>query len=119
MCSGTSSGRLSQIFHFGPLIAIFLISFITSLGFICLVQWWPADMNNDPLSVLHMSLYLTWPIIIFYNYFNAVFLGPGFVPYQWKPVSFRKLFISDSHRGRLFVTIQFVFVLFMFYKKGE
>lgn len=85
MCSGTSSGRLSQIFHFGPLIAIFLISFITSLGFICLVQWWPADMNNDPLSVLHMSLYLTWPIIIFYNYFNAVFLGPGFVPYQWKP----------------------------------
>lgn len=82
MCYGTSSGRLSQLLHFGPLIAIFLISFITYCGYNCLIQWWPA---NTTYAKIHMMVYLTWPLLIFYNYFNAVFLGPGFVPKNWKP----------------------------------
>ena len=88
MCYGTSSGRLSQLFHFGPIIAIFLISFITYSGFVCLMQWWPP---TTLASQIHLTIYLTWPVIIFYNYFNAVFLGPGFVPLNWRPVSLRKL----------------------------
>lgn len=88
MCFGTSSGKLSQLFHFGPIIAIFLISFITWSGFQCLIQWWPP---NTMASQIHLSIYLTWPLIIFYNYFNAVFLGPGFVPKNWRPVSFNSI----------------------------
>ncbi|CAF0876321.1 unnamed protein product [Brachionus calyciflorus] len=82
MCFGTSSGRLSQLCHFGPLIAIFLISFITYAGYLCLLQWWPP---LDSYAQIHLTIYLTWPLIIFYNYFNAVFLGPGFVPLNWRP----------------------------------
>jgi palmitoyltransferase len=83
MCFGTSSGRLSQLCHFGPLIAIFLIVYITSTGFICLIQWWPPDTTAGQI---HLAIYLMWPLIIFYNYFNAVFVGPGFVPKNWRPV---------------------------------
>lgn len=50
----------------------------------CLFQWWPAK-ESDPLSILNMGCFLAWPLFIFYNYFNAVFLGPGFVPKDWKP----------------------------------
>lgn len=82
MCYGTSSGRLSQLFHFGPLIAIFLITFITVTGFQCLLQWWPP---NDLAGMIHIAIYLTWPVIIFHNYFRAVYLGPGFVPMNWRP----------------------------------
>jgi hypothetical protein len=84
MCYGTSSGTLTQLIHFGPLIAIFLISYITISGLYCLLLWWPP---TTLYSIIHLIIYCTWPIIIFYNYFNAIFLGPGFVPKNWKPVS--------------------------------
>ncbi|RNA42259.1 palmitoyltransferase ZDHHC6 isoform X1 [Brachionus plicatilis] len=82
MCFGTSSGRLSQLCHFGPIIAIFLICFITYSGFLCLIQWWPPITLSGQINFI---IYLTWPLLIFYNYFNAVFLGPGFVPLNWRP----------------------------------
>jgi palmitoyltransferase ZDHHC6 len=82
MCYGTSSGTLTQLLHFGPAIAIFLINFITISGLVVLVQWWPPE---DIYSQLHLCLYLTWPVLIFYNFFNAIFLGPGYVPKNWKP----------------------------------
>lgn len=82
MCMGTSSGTLTQLLHFGPLIAIFLISYITACGYYCLVQWWPS---STLAGQIHMAIYLAWPLVIFYNYFNALFLGPGFVAKNWKP----------------------------------
>lgn len=82
MCFGTSSGRITQLLHFGPIIAIFLIVYITASGYYCLHQWWPSSTTY---GFIHMCIYLTWPLIIFYNYFNAIFLGPGFVPKNWKP----------------------------------
>ena len=57
MCFGTSSGRINQLFHFGPLIAIFLILFITFSGLHCLVQWWPP---NTLSGQIHLFIYLSW-----------------------------------------------------------
>lgn len=84
MCFGTSSGRVSQLCHFGPIIAIFLILFITCMGFYCLLEWWPPIELS---SQLHLLIYVFWPFVILYNYFNAVFIGPGFVPNGWRPDS--------------------------------
>lgn len=57
MCYGTSSGRLNQLLHFGPIIAIFLISFITISGLQCLLQWWPPTTLGGQI---HIFVYLTW-----------------------------------------------------------
>lgn len=86
MCYGTSSGTPKQLLHFGPLIASFLIIYITSTGFYCLMSIWPPN-SKDPASIINFLIYITWPLIIFYNYLNAVFIGPGFVPDKWRPVS--------------------------------
>lgn len=58
MCYGTSSGNLLQLFHFGPLIAIFLISYITTTGFYCLLQWWPP--NSTTVALIHATIYCIW-----------------------------------------------------------
>ncbi|CAF1111142.1 unnamed protein product [Adineta ricciae] len=86
MCFGTSSGRLSQLAHYGPIGAIILIIWITISGYHCLIQWYPPDIK-DPLSIINFLIYWIWPVIIFYNYFRAIFVGPGFVPKGWKPAN--------------------------------
>jgi hypothetical protein len=124
MCFGTSSGKLSQLAHYGPLGAISLILWMyvrllfvksnytffffkcrTISAFHCLIQWYPPD-HKDPLSVINFLIFWLWPVVIFYNYFRAVFVGPGiylyrekkfflfvlvffigFVPKGWKPVN--------------------------------
>ena len=118
MCYGTSSGTLKQLLHFGPIIAIFLILFITISGFHCLVQWWPVNTTG---GLIHAIIYCTWwqnkknisikiidinikffnsrPILIFYNYFNSMFIGPGFVPKKWQPVSLSK-FCQNERKNR-------------------
>lgn len=59
--------------------------YITTNAVICALVVWPP-LKEDPLSVAHCSLLVTWCFIIFYHYFYAMFLGPGFVPKGWKPV---------------------------------
>jgi hypothetical protein len=39
------------------------------------------------------------PLIIFYNYFSAIFIGPGFVQPGWKPVS--KALVYDFSQSQL------------------
>ena len=94
MCFGTSSGKLSQLAHYGPIGAIFLIvwmyerslflpighrlllAFRTISAFHCLIQWFPPD-GKEPLSIVNFLIFWLWPVIIFYNYFRAIFIGPG------------------------------------------
>ncbi|CAF3817953.1 unnamed protein product [Rotaria magnacalcarata] len=84
MCFGTSSGKLSQLAHYGPIGAIILILWITLTAFHCLTKWFPPE-SNDPLSVINFLIFWIWPVVIFYNYFRAIFVGPGFVPKGWRP----------------------------------
>ncbi|CAF1075876.1 unnamed protein product [Adineta steineri] len=86
MCFGTSSGKLSQLAHYGPIGAIILIIWITISGYHCLIQWFPPDIK-DPLSIINFLIYWIWPVVIFYNYFRAIFVGPGFVPKGWRPAN--------------------------------
>ena len=82
--------------------------FSTITAFHCLRQWFPPDLKH-PLSIAHVILFWLWPVMIFYNFFRAMFVGPGsfdrydrrrrpsflippsslvgFVPRRWKPVA--------------------------------
>jgi len=75
--------------------------FSTINAFNCLSKWFYPNLK-DPLSILNFFIFWLWPMIIFYNYFRAIFLGPGlfliimnksfsifiigFVPKRWRPV---------------------------------
>ncbi len=80
----------------------FFLIFRTISAFHCLIQWFPPDVE-DPLSVINFLIFWLWPVVIFYNYFRAIFVGPGkclsrkefifnifilgFVPKGWRPAN--------------------------------
>ncbi|CAH1795576.1 unnamed protein product [Owenia fusiformis] len=74
--------KLKQIIHWGPLIALTIIFTITSSTVHITLQWWPVSTLGGKIN---MAVFLTWNIITLYNFFRAAFVGPGFVPYGWKP----------------------------------
>ncbi|CAF1193377.1 unnamed protein product [Adineta ricciae] len=76
--------KISQLRHFGPVIVILLISWIASNGFNCLRKWFPWDLHN-PLSVINFTIACFWLLLVLYNYFQCIFLGPGYVPANWRP----------------------------------
>ena len=73
-----------RILHWGPLLALSVIAIISVCGLICVVQWWPISTLG---GALNLALYLFWDVTTLYNFFNAIFIGPGHVPFGWKPVS--------------------------------
>ncbi|CAF1174013.1 unnamed protein product [Adineta steineri] len=60
------------------------ILFSTMNAFNCLMKWFPLNMK-DPLSLINSFMFWSWFIIIFYNYFKTIFLGPGFLRKRWRP----------------------------------
>lgn len=74
----------SQLFHWGPILALSVIFIITVVGFKCSLMWWPVYTKG---SWINLTIYFTWLFLILYNYFLAAFKGPGFVPLGWEPVS--------------------------------
>lgn len=98
MCFGPLR-PLRQLCHWGPFIAIFLMLYITTNAVICALVVWPP-LKEDPLSVAHCSLLVIWCFIIFYHYFYAMFLGPGFVPKGWKPVGIGLVISQSKTRQR-------------------
>ncbi|MBZ3870351.1 Palmitoyltransferase ZDHHC6 [Sciurus carolinensis] len=50
------------------------------------VLWyWPLHTTGGSVNFIML---INWTVMILYNYFNAMFVGPGFVPLGWKPLSF-------------------------------
>uniref|UniRef100_A0A8C3LA25 Palmitoyltransferase n=1 Tax=Chrysolophus pictus TaxID=9089 RepID=A0A8C3LA25_CHRPC len=45
---------------------------------------WPLDTAGGSVNFIML---LNWTVMILYNYFNAMFVGPGYVPLGWTPVS--------------------------------
>lgn len=78
-------GTLWQVFHWGPLVALSVIFTISAVAMKCNAMWWPPF--NSTGGFIHLIIFLTWVTLTLYNYFMAMFKGPGFVPHGWKPVS--------------------------------
>lgn len=73
--------------HWGPLIAISIISVVSLSSTYCAYELWSL-----PRSVIkffrgtHFVLMYSWLIPIFVNFYFAL-KGPRYVPFGWKPVS--------------------------------
>ncbi|KAK7113258.1 palmitoyltransferase ZDHHC6-like isoform X2 [Littorina saxatilis] len=76
-------GTAWQVLHWGPILALSVIFTISAVAVKCCAMWWPPfDTIGGALNLL---LFLTLVTLTLYNYFMAMFRGPGFVPIGWKP----------------------------------
>ncbi|XP_032805745.1 palmitoyltransferase ZDHHC6 isoform X1 [Petromyzon marinus] len=85
--SGLSDQReemgLIRLCHWGPAVALSVITVCTCMAILDSLLWyWPTDTPGGLLNLAVLSL---WAFLILYNYFSAMFVGPGYVPYGWKP----------------------------------
>lgn len=78
-------GPFKVLCHWGPLVALGIVKCICLTSLHCLTMWWPP---SDSLGGFINSLIFTgWNGLVLYNFFSAMFFGPGYVPVGWKPVS--------------------------------
>ncbi|MED6232328.1 hypothetical protein ATANTOWER_027792 [Ataeniobius toweri] len=47
-----------------------------------IIWYWPLDTTGGSINFIML---INWTVLILYNYFNAVFVGPGYIPVGWKP----------------------------------
>lgn len=76
--------KLRQLIHWGPIIALSIILFISLSTIKCMMMYWPLHAEG---GIINFAIYMVWNFLTLYHYFLAVFKGPGFVPSNWKPVS--------------------------------
>jgi len=72
----------NRIFHWGPITALTIITVLFSTSVLTFLIWCPPD---DLFGVLHSLIFLTWVINIFHHFFKAMYIGPGHIPFKWKP----------------------------------
>ena len=48
-----------------------------------IIWYWPLDTTGGSVNFIML---LNWTVLILYNYFNAMFVGPGYITLGWKPV---------------------------------
>ncbi|XP_071829499.1 palmitoyltransferase ZDHHC6-like [Apostichopus japonicus] len=75
---------LRPLCHWGPIITITLILFITISAIIAYLEVFPPTPEHLGRRI-HFVVMLIWPVIVLYNYLQAVYIGPGFVPLGWTP----------------------------------
>lgn len=71
-----------RLLHWGPCFALSIIFLISFMSVTCTLMWWPVNTMGGLLNLL---VFMMWDTLTLYNYFMAVFNGPGFVPYGWRP----------------------------------
>ena len=94
--------NIGTLCHWGPLIALSLISIISSCTVYCSLLWWPIDTQG---GIINLTIFLSWVIATFYNFFRAIHLGPGYVPRDWKPVSELSEQIAYVRRLDTYITV--------------
>jgi len=73
-----------RLLHWGPVLAMSITAIISWSSFMCVLERW---LITSVASVLNLIVLILWNILILYNFLLAVFVGPGYVPLGWKPVS--------------------------------
>ena len=85
-----------RVCHYGPLTAIILITLITCSASYSACQLWslPAHVVHYFRAVHFITMY-TWLILIAKNFIQAMYTT-GFVPAQWRPVSYIYVELTTS-----------------------
>lgn len=77
--------EVRRLCHWGPIIALSVIAICSTMAILDSIIWyWPLDTTGGSINFLML---INWTVLILYNYFNAMFVGPGYIPLGWKPVS--------------------------------
>ncbi|XP_054156115.1 palmitoyltransferase ZDHHC6-like, partial [Oppia nitens] len=74
---------LLRVIHFGPLIALSIIKCVVFTTLYLTGQWLRA--TDSLWALFNYMMYYTLIATTFYNFFSAVFTGPGQVPKGWQP----------------------------------
>ena len=76
--------EVRRLCHWGPVIALSVIAICSTMAIVDSVIWyWPLDTTGGSINFIML---LNWTVLILYNYFNAMFVGPGNIPLGWTPV---------------------------------
>uniref|UniRef100_A0A8C9LAR1 Uncharacterized protein n=1 Tax=Pavo cristatus TaxID=9049 RepID=A0A8C9LAR1_PAVCR len=87
--------RVRRLCHWGPLVALSVVIVCSATAIADAVLWyWPLDTAGGSVNFIML---LNWTVMILYNYFNAMFVGPGYVPLGWTPVSAASSLAKITH----------------------
>lgn len=77
--------RARRLCHWGPAVALAVVAVCSATAMADAALWyWPLDTAGGSVNFVML---LNWTVMILYNYFSAMFVGPGYVPLGWTPVS--------------------------------
>lgn len=86
---------LRRLAHWGPVLALLVISEISVATINAHLEWWhPAD---SLLAAANLAAFLLFAFGTVSNLFTAAVLGPRYVPFGWTPVSFLPRFSPLPH----------------------
>lgn len=75
--------EVKRLCHWGPMIALSVIAICSTVAILDSIIWyWPLDTTGGSVNFIML---INWTVLILYNYFNAMFVGPGYIPLGWKP----------------------------------
>lgn len=78
-----------RVLHWGPLLALSIITCITITTLHITLMWLPP-LSSFSAALNHL-VFLTLVGSTLYNFFCAMFIGPGYVPPGWQPDDFEGL----------------------------
>lgn len=73
---------VQRLLHWGPMTAIGITLSIGIATTYLHLHWWPL---TTVASFLHLSLFLFFNYLTLVNLSRSAYLGPGYVPSNWKP----------------------------------
>ncbi|KAJ8365220.1 hypothetical protein SKAU_G00140510 [Synaphobranchus kaupii] len=75
--------EVKRLCHWGPMIALSVIAICSTIAVLDSIIWyWPLDTTGGSVNFIML---INWTVLILYNYFNAMFVGPGYIPLGWNP----------------------------------
>ncbi|XP_031972692.1 palmitoyltransferase ZDHHC6 isoform X1 [Corvus cornix cornix] len=75
--------RARRLCHWGPAVALAVVAVCSATAMADAALWyWPLDTAGGSVNFVML---LNWTVMILYNYFSAMFVGPGYVPLGWTP----------------------------------
>ena len=94
------------ICHWGPLVALSIIVTLFVCGLYSTLLWFPPWTSLA--SVIHLAVYISWLVLILNYFLKSIWLGPGYLPPGWNPVS------ATAHRRQLWPQSQPFFTTWHF-----
>lgn len=76
-------GFCKRFCHWGPIIAIGIVKWISLATVYSNTMWWPLESGWG--AVVNMFVFLTFSSLTSFHFFCAMCDGPGYLPLKWKP----------------------------------